>query len=155
MWVFVKWFYLIALSVWIGEIVFFSFVVAPSVFRAFPPSDAGRAVAAIFPTYYQIGYVCGVVLLLASVGFLISGAARTVWGVAASLSAAMLVATLYAGLAVQPRASALRLQMHAEATLPPVKDAFDRLHRTAVWLNGGVLIGGIVLSILTAARLRP
>jgi len=40
----VKWLYLLALVVWVGEVVFFSFVAAPALFRTFPVVDAGRAV---------------------------------------------------------------------------------------------------------------
>jgi hypothetical protein len=36
-----------------------------------------------------------------------------------------------------------------------VKDEFDRLHRMAVRLNGAVLIGGIILTVMTATKLRP
>ena len=63
---FVTWLYLMALIVWVGEVVFFSFVVAPAVFRTFPPPavEAGRVIGAIFPTYYRIGYACGAVLLV-------------------------------------------------------------------------------------------
>jgi hypothetical protein len=74
--VFGRWLYLTALMVWVGEIVFFSFVVAPKVFRTFPAADAGRAVSAIFPTYYVIGYICGAILLCGSVGFLLNGGTR-------------------------------------------------------------------------------
>ena len=152
---FVKWLYLVALIVWLGEIVFFSFVVAPALFRTLPTADAGRAVGAVFPLYYRLGYVCGGALLLTTL-FLLGGAvSRGWWSVNAVLAAMMLAATLYAGVVVQPRASELRLQIHDTAAPPTVKEEFDRLHRLAVQLNGAVLLCGIVVSIVTAAALRP
>ncbi len=151
----VKWLYLMALIVWLGELVFFSFVVAPSLFGTFPAADAGRAVGAIFPTYYRLGYVCGAVLLCASMVMLGSAASRPWWGVNAGVAAVMLAVTLYAGVVIQPRATALRLQIHEASAPQAVKDEFSRLHRVAVTLNGIVLIGGVVVSIVTATALRP
>jgi hypothetical protein len=155
MFTFVKWLYLMALIIWVGELVFFSLVGAPSLFRTFPAPEAGRAVGAIFPVYYRIGYVCGIVLLVASLAFLGGTASRLSWAVHTVLAAVMLAATAYAGLAVLPRATALRPQIH-EATVPPeVKAEFDRLHTLAVRLNVLVLGCGVGVTVIAAARLRP
>jgi uncharacterized membrane protein len=155
MYAFAKWLYLMALIVWIGEVVFFSFVVAPGLFRTFPTEEAGRAVGAIFPMYYRLGYVCGVIVLLTS-GVLVGGAvARGWWSVNVVLATIMLAATLYAGVVIQPRATALRPQLHAEGAAPTVKEEFDRLHHLAVQLNGAVLLCGVAVSIITSAALRP
>jgi len=153
--IFLKWLYLIALIVWVGEVVFFSFVVAPAMFRTFPAAEAGRAVGAVFPTYYRLGYVCGAVFLLTSLFLLAGAAARVWWGVNAALALIMLAATLYAGIIIQPRATELRPQIHDPAAPPTVQAEFDRLHRRAVQLNGTVLICGIAASIITATALRP
>ena len=152
---FVRWLYLAALVVWVGEIVFFSFVVAPAVFRTFPTEEAGRAVGAIFPTYYRLGYVCGVILVGAGLYLLAAASMRFWWGVSCGIAAAMLAATLYAGVVIQPRAAALRPQIHAAAAPASVQEEFARLHRLAVVLNGAVLLGGIAVSVITAAALRP
>lgn len=152
---FVRWLYLLALIVWVGEVVFFSFGVAPAIFRTLPTADAGRAVGAVFPIYYRLGYVCGGVLLLTSLFLLAGAASRLWWGVTAGLAAVMLAATLYAGLVVQPRATELRPQLHDAAAPPTAKEEFDRLHRLAVQLNGVVLVGGMFVSIITARMLRP
>src|ERR1700687_4522061 len=151
----VKWLYLMALIVWLGEIIFFSFVVAPGIFRTLPTLDAGRAVGAIFPTYYRLGYMCGAVLLLTGMVLLSAAGAPVWWSVNTLLAAAMLGVTLYAGLVIQPRATELRPQIHEPSAAPTVKDEFDRLHRRAVMLNGAVLIGGLVVSVITATALRP
>jgi len=150
-----RWFYLMALIVWLGEVVFFSFVVAPGLFRTFPTEAAGRAVGAIFPTYYWIGYVCGMVLLMTSVALRGAFAPRAWWNANALLAAVMLAATLYAGLIIQPRAAALRPQIHAAEAPQTVKDEFSRLHGLAVMLNGVVLVGGVLMSALTSTALRP
>jgi uncharacterized membrane protein len=153
--VFPKWLYLMALVIWLGAVVFFSFVTAPSLFRTFDAPQAGRAVGGIFPTYYRLGYVCGAVLLASSLMFLAAGTARVQWGASSLLAAAMLAATLYAGLVIQPRATQLRPQIHEAGAPQAVKDEFSRLHRLAVTLNGAVLLCGIGLTVITATKLQP
>jgi len=150
-----KWLYLAALIVWVGEIVFLSFVVAPSIFRTFPTADAGRAVGAIFPTYYRVGYVCGVILVATAVILFANAGSRRGWAVNGVLAAVMLAATLYAGLIIQPRAAELRPQIHDPNAPPSIKDEFDRLHQRAVQLNGGVLLCGVVVTLITATAIRP
>ncbi len=151
----VKWLYLMALIIWVGEVIFFSFVGAPRLFATFPSPEAGKAVGAIFPAYYGIGYGCGVVLL---VGALVLGggaAARGWWMTNALLAAVMLAVTLYAGTVVQPQLTTLRPQFH-DATAPAaVKDEFSRLHRLAVTLNGVVLVCGLAVSVITASSIKP
>src|SRR5262245_33107592 len=103
-----KWLYLVALAVWLGAIVFFSFAVAPLVFSALPRPDAGRVVSAIFPTYYAIGYGCGVVMLVTALVLrATAGSVARAWTVAAMVTALTLAVTLYAGVIVQPRAHTL------------------------------------------------
>lgn len=159
---FAKWLHLVALGVWLGSIVFFSFAVAPQVFSVLPRADAGRVVSAIFPTYYYVGYGCGFVLLLTAL--LLRGAAsiRTCtrsrtprrWTISAAVAALVLAMTLYAGFVVQPRAHALRAALQDSGDVPPSQAEFDQLHRRAVQLNGSVLFGVLVLTGLTASRLR-
>ena len=151
----VKWLYLMALIIWLGEVIFFSFVAAPSIFATFPPADAGRAVGAIFPTYYRTGYICGVILLFGALVLLGAAVSRGWWTVNLALAAVMLALTLYAGMRIQPRAAALRPQIHETTAPAEVKDEFSRLHRLAVILNGVVLLCGLAVSAVTAASVRP
>jgi uncharacterized membrane protein len=147
--------FLLALIVWLGEVLFLSFVVAPVLFRTFPVPEAGRAVGAIFPIYYQVGAVCGVALLLTALLLRSAAAGGVSWTVITVVVALMLAATLYAGLVIQPRAQELRPQLHEISPPPSAKAEFDRLHRLAVQLNGVVLLGGVAVAILTAVALKP
>src|SRR5437899_756535 len=63
--------YLLTLGVWIGSISFFSFVVAPTVFKVLKPEDAAKLQRAMFPKYYLTGIVC-VAVGIVCVGFLLS-----------------------------------------------------------------------------------
>lgn len=57
-----------ALGLWLGAMVFFSFVTAPRVFSILDSDDAGRVVSAIFPQYYLLGVAFGAVALVAGIG---------------------------------------------------------------------------------------
>lgn len=147
--------HLLALVLWVGSVVFFSFVAAPALFQTFPPEEAGRAVSAIFPTYYAIGTVCGLVLLATNLWWartaIQPAAARRALGVVGL----MLAANLYAALVVQPRAADLKERMRGEGDAALVARAeFRSTHGVAMGLNAAVLLGGMALVALTAARLR-
>jgi hypothetical protein len=44
--------YVIALTAWVGSILFFSFGVAPIIFTVLGSEHGGKFVRALFPTYY-------------------------------------------------------------------------------------------------------
>lgn len=152
---FAKCIYLAGLIVWIGEIIFLSFVVAPSAFRLLPRELAGGLLGALFPIYYVIGCVCGVLLLLSCVWLRRTATRRRLWDANAALVTLMLALNLYAAVAVQPRAADLRVQLHAVEPPAGAKAEFDGLHSLAVSLNVVVLLAGIAASGITASALRP
>ncbi|HUI27831.1 MAG TPA: DUF4149 domain-containing protein [Candidatus Kryptonia bacterium] len=147
--------FLLALIVWLGEVLFLSLVVAPTVFRNFAVEEAGRVVSLLFPIYYQIGAVCGVALLIAALILRRTSESRGSWSIGVGVIAVMLAATLYAAIFVQPRAQALRPQLHQAEVPAAIKEEFDGLHRLAVQLNSVVLLGGLAVAIITALRLKP
>lgn len=146
--------YVLALAVWLGEVVFFSFVVAPQLFANLPVEQAGMIVGLIFPSYYLVSHLCGAAALACAI--VLRGWSRpggVLWLASAVVAGLALIASLYAGFAVQPRASELRPQLHQADAPPGVKAEFDDLHRLAVELNGGVLIATLVLAGLLAGQL--
>jgi len=60
----IRFIHLSSLVVWIGSIVFFSFIAAPGIFKALPRETAGDVVGEIFPKYWLIGYICSIAALL-------------------------------------------------------------------------------------------
>jgi uncharacterized membrane protein len=146
-------FHLLALTVWLGETIFLSFVVAPTLFSTFP-QEAGRVMSALFPWYYRIGYACGVVLVASSFALWRWGAGGVRGPVTIGLGVLMLAAVLYAGIVIQPRARTLRQEVHGANPTATAKAEFDRLHRLSVQLNSVVLLGGLAITALTAAKLR-
>ena len=54
----------ILVSIWSGVIIFFSAVVAPTVFKSLEEREAGVFLRAFFPKYYVFGIVLGIVSLV-------------------------------------------------------------------------------------------
>ena len=55
---------IIIISIWSGTIIFFSAVVAPTVFKSLDEKDAGVFLRAFFPKYYIFGIVLGVIAII-------------------------------------------------------------------------------------------
>ena len=55
---------IIIISIWSGTIIFFSAVVAPTVFKSLDEKEAGVFLIAFFPKYYIFGIVLGVISII-------------------------------------------------------------------------------------------
>ena len=143
----INFIYLLSLVCWVGSIIFFSFFVAPVVFKTLEREKAGELVGIIFPRYYMIGYVCGVLVLVALLltGPETAGLKWCAWGI-------MMLGTVCAGLAVNPKASILKekLKDAPETEKPDLEARFKTLHSLSVKLNATVLFAGLWLLWLTA-----
>ena len=144
----INFIYLLSLVCWVGSIFFFSFFVAPVVFKTLEREKAGELVSIIFPRYYMIGYVCGVLVLvtLLLTGPETIGLKWCAWGI-------MMLGTASAGLGVNPRAKILKekLKDASEVEKPDLEARFKMLHSLSVKLNAAVLFAGLWLLWLTSA----
>ena len=142
--------YLLSLVCWIGSIIFFSFFVAPVVFKTLEREKAGELVGIIFPRYYMIGYVCGVLVLvtLLLTGPETVGLKWCAWGI-------MMLGTASAGLGVNPKAKTLKekLKDASETEKSDLEARFKTLHSLSVKLNAAVLFAGLWLLWLTSVKL--
>ncbi len=146
--------YLLALVVWVGAIVFFSFCAAPSVFKVLEREKAGEVIGDIFPKYWLLGYVCGVVGSLSLVLIGISGggfyAGRFV------LFVAMTALGFYSGLVVGKKAREIKADMYADkddGEKERLRSAFKKIHAKSAILNMVILAFGLVIVYLTAITL--
>ncbi len=121
-----------ALGIWLGSIVFFSFIGAPTTFDVLD-DDAGRVVNAIFPKYYAFGLGLGFVAFGAAI---IGNAMGAFDGlVTAVLAIVGVVLDGYARWVLIPK---------MEKT---GDDAFAQYHKQSIALNGITMLavaGGIV-----------
>lgn len=144
----------LALGLWVGAIVFVSFVVAPTVFRTVPSETAGTLMGQIFPLYYEFTVAVGIIALGSALFVLRRVGGTRAWRAVVVMLVVMLAATTYAGAVVNPRARALRPALHREPVDPKIRTEFDALHHRAVQLNGLVLLLGLTTIVVAATNTR-
>ena len=151
----IRFIHLSSLVVWIGSIVFFSFIAAPCIFKALPRETAGDVVGEIFPKYWLIGYICSIAALL-TLAYM-SAYEKSVPVIKISLLVLMTLITFYSGLAVGNKARSIKAEIKAVED-PTKKESlraeFKSLHLKSVILNIALLILGIVFLFLTAYNIR-
>lgn len=143
--------YVLAMAALVGGIVFFTFVVAPVVFRVLGAEAGGRFVRALFPRYYVWNAILGAVALPSFVaGPLCFPEYRgPSVGVQSAVLLAIILVMLYGGNSLVPRINRARDEG------PSASDRFDRLHRRSVLLNAAAMVGGIGLLVAFACRPSP
>jgi uncharacterized membrane protein len=152
---FLRYLEFLALTIWVGGIIFFSFVVAPALFTRLPSIDeAGSVVGVVLPRLHWLGLICGAVYLASAVALMRS--ARAFGRVGALAVIAMLVLTFIAQLGIIPRMNTLRAEMGSVERTPvtsPLRKQFDHLHVVSVWLEGAVLLVGLTAIFFTVREL--
>lgn len=123
-----------AWAVWLGSIVFFSFVVAPTAFQALGREGAAPLMRAIFPRYYAVAILCGAAAIAAALA--------TGFGLRLSVPLAIaLVLAAYARQVITPALNRARDEEDSEG--------FASLHLWSVRLNvvslAMLLLAGTVL----------
>jgi hypothetical protein len=146
----------LSLVVWLGGLIFFAFVVAPTAFSVLPTRHlAGNVVARSLGALHWMGIISAVVFLISSLvysqltrGTLHLFAARRI------IILVMLVLTLISQFGIMPRMDALRTSLGEIDSAPPdnpLRVQFDALHAWSTRLEGGVLLLGLVVTYLIAA----
>jgi Domain of unknown function (DUF4149) len=154
-----KFLMLLSLVVWLGGVIFFGAVLAPTVFSVLPTRHlAGSVVSPSLNRLHWMGLISGVVFLASSLiytrvttGFLHLFAARHV------LIAVMLLLTLTSQFAITPKMATLRASMGEidnVAQTDPARVQFNSLHIWSTRMEMGVLLAGLVVVYLTATQLK-
>jgi|SRR5271169_5537 len=156
----IRFLMLLSLVVWVGGIIFFAFVLAPTVFHPGILASrqlAGAVVSRSLGILHGMGLACGVVFVITS---LIDSQVRS--GVAAPFAArnllvcAMIGLTLISMFAISTRMLALRNEMVSIDDVPR-DDArrveFNRLHVWSRRLESAVLLLGLAVIFLTSRRI--
>ena len=153
---FLRYLMFLALVVWLGGLIFFAFVLAPTVFTVLPTRHlAGNVVARALSSLHWIGVVCGIVFLVCSMLYsqLAKGTPR-VFAARHVLIVLMLVLTLISQFNIMPRMDTLRASIGEIDSVPPSNPArmqFDALHAWSTRVEGGVLLLGLVAVYMTAS----
>lgn len=149
----------VSLVVWIGGLIFFAFVLAPTAFQVLPDTHlAGNVVGRSLGKLHWIAIVSGVVFLISSLllSYLTQGTAH-VFAMRHILICLMLALTLFSQFWIIPRMDTLRAQVGDFATVPlnnPARLQFDALHVWSTRVESAVLLLGLVAVYLTASALN-
>jgi uncharacterized membrane protein len=155
---FLRFLMVLSLVVWIGGLIFFAFVLAPTAFQVLPNTHlAGNVVGRALGKLHWIAIFSGVVFLIASLlySYLTQGTAQ-VFAMRHVLICLMLGLTLFSQFWIIPRMDTLRASVSDFATVPldnPARVQFDALHVWSTRVEGAVLLLGLVVVFLTAGAL--
>jgi uncharacterized membrane protein len=141
--------YRLALSLWVGGMALFTFVVTPAIFRTQGRDAAGKIVGAIFPLYFRYGLALAAIALLARViaGEAFHGVRQWV-GTLLILTA--LLMTGYQAYGIAPKMEQVKQSVASFETAPPddpARKEFSRLHGISMVVNLVILLEGAALIV--------
>lgn len=146
---------LLALIVWIGGIIFFAFVLAPTLFGVLPSTQmAGEVIARTLNKLHWMGLASGVVFLICSLLYNWQRSKQLKLFTATHvLVVLMLALTAVSQFSIMPRMQQMRLYFWGMGPVHPGMQAeFNRLHAWSTRCEGGVLFLGLAVVVLTARR---
>ncbi|SRR5579872_1548349 len=148
---------LLSLVVWIGGLIFFAFVLAPTAFSVLPTTHlAGNVVGRALGKLHWIAIVSGIVYLASSLLYSrITDGTAHVFAARHMLICLMLALTLISQFGIIPRMDVLRASLGEVSAVPidnPLRVQFDALHVWSTRVESAVLLLGLVVSYLTAKK---
>jgi len=155
---FLRFLMLLSLVVWIGGLIFFAFVLAPTAFSVLPATHlAGNLVGRSLGRLHWIAIVSGIVYLISSLLYsrMVDGTAHA-FALRHVLLCLMLTLTLISQFGIIPRMDVLRASLGDVASAPidnPERIQFDALHVWSTRVEGAVLLLGLVVVFFTAQQL--
>lgn len=139
--------YRLAVSLWVGGMSLFTFIVTPVIFKSRGRDAAGEIVGAIFPYYFRY---CLAAIGIALIARIAAGSAFH--GVRQIAGTVLVVAALslsgWHTYALAPRIESVKATVSSFETVPeeyPSRKEFSRLHGISMALNLAVLAAGVVL----------
>jgi uncharacterized membrane protein len=158
---FLRFLMLLSLILWIGGLIFFAFVLAPTAFTipdVLPNTHlAGNVVGRALGKLHWIGLISGVVFLITSLLYsrFTDGTAH-LFATRHLLLCLMLALTLISQFGIIPRMDVLRASLGDVRSAPidnPERIQFDALHVWSTRVEGAVLLLGLVVVYVTARSL--
>jgi uncharacterized membrane protein len=155
---FLRFLMLLSLVVWIGGLIFFVAVLAPTAFSipAVLPNThlAGNVVRSALSKLHWIAIASGIIFLVTSLLYSrITDGTAHVFAARHVLLCLMLALTLVSQFGITPRMDTLRASLGDVNAAPvdnPERVQFDALHVWSTRVEGAVLLLGLVVVYLTA-----
>ena len=156
---FLRFLMLLSLVVWIGGLIFFAFVLAPTAFQVLPNTHlAGNVVGRALGKLHWIAIVSGIVFLLSSLLYSrVTDGTAHVFAMRHILICLMLALTLISQFWIIPRMDTLRAQVGDFAAVPltdPARVQFDALHVWSTRVESAVLLVGLVVIYLAGSAIN-
>jgi len=120
---------LFLISIWVGSIIFFSAIIAPTVFKALNEKNAGIFLRAFFPKYYVFGIILGIIALILGI--------KAMSLILVSMIVAMILLSIISRLMIPVINAARDMGVEGESR-------FKKLHTLSVFLNILTLIIGLI-----------
>ena len=148
---------MLSLAIWVGGIVFFAFVLAPTVFSVLPTRNlAGMVVSRSLARLHWIGLFSGIAYLVFSLLLLRLSGSFQAFAPRHLLVLLMIALVLIAQFGIGAKMNQLRLDMGVIDNVPQ-DDArrveFNRLHVWSTRAEGTILMLGLAVLFLTVRRL--
>jgi uncharacterized membrane protein len=155
---FLRFLMLLSLVAWVGGLMFFAFVLAPTAFSVLPNTHlAGNVVRSALSKVHWIAIVSGILFLISSLFLnrIVDGTPH-VFAPRNVLILIMLLLTAISQFGVIPRMDKLRAAVGDFASVAvndPARVQFDALHVWSTRVEGAVLLLGLIVIYLTASAL--
>ncbi len=143
--------YLLTLSLWVGGMAIFTFIVTPAIFRSYSRDVAGEIVGRLFPGYFTCLLALSVAALVLFL-FQRSAASDTLSRTCLALLFLAVVVNAYVSFRLHPEAVRIKQQISSfdrEAADTPARKAFRKLHAVSAVLNLIVLLDGATLLVIS------
>jgi uncharacterized membrane protein len=138
--------YRLAVSLWVGGVTIFTFVLTPIIFKSYDRDIAGKIVGVLFPVYFRWNLACG---LIALVTHLLMRGRNFVPVLAIIL--VMVSLSAFGAFYIEPKAAAIKKEIPSFVTTPkdhPARKEFSKLHGISAVCNLTVFLGGVALVVL-------
>ena len=148
--------YDLTLSLWVGGMAIFTFIVTPAIFRSFDRDMAGRIVGALFNGYFTYNLTLSIVAL--ALAFVVwPDRAQTAFKVTLLLIACAIAVNIYISFKLHPDIVEVKRQIASFVTTPkdsPLRSQFTRMHAVSAILNLLLLADGVTLLVIRAFKLN-
>ena len=146
---------LLSIVVWVGGLIFFAFVLAPTAFRVLPSTHlAGSVVGATLNILHPMGEFCAAFFLAGTIVLLRSASLRTrrLLGTEGVLVILMAAATFYVQTRIVPAMERDRIAAGGDVDAAPHNNParldFERLHPISEKVEGAALFLGLGVVVL-------
>lgn len=144
--------YNLALSLWVGGISIFTFIITPVIFRSFERDMAGKIVGKLFSGYFMYNLALSLLslVLLVTVRPLL---AKSGFKLSLILIACAVIINLFVIFKLHPEIIRVKQEIHSfevQVDDSPVRKKFRKLHAVSASLNLLLLADGITLLFISS-----